>query len=100
MKHKFSETLIGGSNPTIFLFFSFFFGTYRELSGYHIALCCITYVTTYATLSHLYDGLLTNQSQFKIKESSTNTGVRHGRNWKVSRRLSHTVYRFMIVQWS
>ena len=50
------------------------------------------YVTIYATFSHLYDDLLTNQRLLKLKPLSTNIGARHRENVKVLRRLLRTVF--------
>ena len=53
----------------------------------------LSYVSTYATLLHWYNDVLTNQRQWKIKHSSTNLGLSsHRGNVQVSRMLLRTVF--------
>ena len=57
----------------------------------------VPYVSTYATLSHLKDDLLTNQQQLKLKQLTPylrDWSIRHRLNVKVLRRFLHTVARW------
>ena len=59
----------------------------------------ISYVTPYATLSHLYNDNLANQRQLKWKQLSTNMRACYCTNVKVSRRLLRIQIFDFFVRW-